>query len=101
MISIGSTYGVPAIYGAIIAAGLIVVLAAGFFGKLVRFFPPVVTGSVVMIIGISLIPTAMNNLVPEVKEAKNSAHSTTCSSGLASQLLSYCCFISLKALSAP
>ncbi|SPT95419.1 uric acid permease [Bacillus subtilis] len=62
MISIGSTYGVPAIYGAIIAAGLIVVLAAGFFGKLVRFFPPVVTGSVVMIIGISLIPTAMNNL---------------------------------------
>lgn len=63
MISIGSTYGVPAIYGAIIAAGLIVVLAAGFFGKLVRFFPPVVTGSVVMIIGISLIPTAMNNLV--------------------------------------
>ncbi|MGR6857593.1 nucleobase:cation symporter-2 family protein [Bacillus halotolerans] len=62
MISIGSIYGVSAIYGSIIAAGLIVVLAAGFFGKLVRFFPPVVTGSVVMIIGISLIPTAMNNL---------------------------------------
>ncbi|MFP7232655.1 nucleobase:cation symporter-2 family protein [Bacillus subtilis] len=62
IISIGSTYGVSAIYGAIIAAGLIVVLAAGFFGKLVRFFPPVVTGSVVMIIGISLVPTAMNNL---------------------------------------
>ncbi|OBA01866.1 xanthine permease, partial [Bacillus subtilis] len=62
MISIGGTYGVSAIYGAIIAAGLIIILAAGFFGKLVRFFPPVVTGSVVMIIGISLIPTAMNNL---------------------------------------
>ncbi|MED5047940.1 nucleobase:cation symporter-2 family protein [Bacillus siamensis] len=62
MISIGSTYSVSAIYGAIIAAGLIIVAAAGFFGKLVRFFPPVVTGSVVMIIGISLIPTAMNNL---------------------------------------
>ncbi|MGG1243836.1 nucleobase:cation symporter-2 family protein [Bacillus cabrialesii] len=62
MISIGGTYGVSAIYGAIIAAGLIITLAAGFFGKLVRFFPPVVTGSVVMIIGISLIPTAMNNL---------------------------------------
>ncbi|MDR4436351.1 uric acid permease [Bacillus tequilensis] len=62
MISIGGTYGVSAIYGAIIVAGLIIVLAAGFFGKLVRFFPPVVTGSVVMIIGISLIPTAMNNL---------------------------------------
>ncbi|WP_276731013.1 nucleobase:cation symporter-2 family protein [Bacillus sp. (in: firmicutes)] len=62
MISIGGTYGVSAIYGAIIAAGLTIILASGFFGKLVRFFPPVVTGSVVMIIGISLIPTAMNNL---------------------------------------
>lgn len=37
MISIGGIYGVSAIYGAIIATGLIVVLAAGFFGKLVRF----------------------------------------------------------------
>ena len=33
-----------------------------FFGKLVRFFPPIVTGTVVTIIGITLIPVAINNL---------------------------------------
>lgn len=33
-----------------------------FFGSLVRFFPPVVTGSVVTIIGITLIPVAINNV---------------------------------------
>ncbi|KKB73768.1 MULTISPECIES: xanthine permease PbuX [Bacillus] len=62
MIAIASKYGIPAIYGSIIAGGLIVILLSFFFGKLVRFFPPVVTGSVVTVIGITLIPTAMNNM---------------------------------------
>ncbi|RFU64615.1 nucleobase:cation symporter-2 family protein [Bacillus sp. V59.32b] len=61
MIAIGSQYGITSIYGAIIASGLFVVLISTFFGKLAKFFPPVVTGSVVMIIGITLIPVAMNN----------------------------------------
>lgn len=62
MISIGSDSGITAIYGAIIAAGLFVFLGAPIFGKLVHFFPPVVTGSVVTIIGITLIPVAMDNM---------------------------------------
>lgn len=62
MIAIGGEYGISAIYGAIIVSGLFVVVVSGFFGKLVRFFPPVVTGSVVTIIGITLIPVAINNL---------------------------------------
>ncbi|WP_410489173.1 nucleobase:cation symporter-2 family protein [Bacillus changyiensis] len=62
MITIASKYGIPAIYGSIIAGGLIIILFSFFFGKLVRFFPPVVTGSVVTVIGITLIPTAMNNM---------------------------------------
>jgi xanthine permease len=62
MIAIGGQYGVSAIYGSIIISGLFVVIIAKFFGKLVRFFPPVVTGSVVTIIGITLIPVAMNNM---------------------------------------
>ncbi|MDQ0245331.1 xanthine permease [Bacillus fengqiuensis] len=62
MIAIGSSYGVSAIYGAIIASGVIVVLIAKYFGKLVKFFPPVVTGSVVTVIGITLIPVAMNDM---------------------------------------
>ncbi|MCM3440737.1 nucleobase:cation symporter-2 family protein [Metabacillus halosaccharovorans] len=62
MIAIGNEYGVSSIYGAILASGLIVIIISSIFGKLVRFFPPVVTGSVVTIIGITLIPVAMNNM---------------------------------------
>lgn len=62
MIAIGSEYGMSAIYGAVITSGAIVFLIAGFFGKLVKFFPPVVTGSVVTIIGLTLVPVAMNDM---------------------------------------
>ncbi|MFD2209896.1 nucleobase:cation symporter-2 family protein [Virgibacillus halophilus] len=62
IIAIGMQYGVSAVYGSIIASGIIIVLISGFFGKLVRFFPPVVTGSVVTIIGVSLIPVAITNM---------------------------------------
>ncbi|SEN45714.1 xanthine permease [Paenisporosarcina quisquiliarum] len=62
MIAIGGDYGVSAIYGSIIVSGVVVILISGFFGKLVKFFPPVVTGSVVTIIGITLIPVAINNM---------------------------------------
>lgn len=61
IISIGKEYGLGSIYGAVIASGLIVVLIGGAFGLLVKFFPPIVTGSVVTIIGITLIPVAFNN----------------------------------------
>ncbi|WHX42450.1 nucleobase:cation symporter-2 family protein [Mesobacillus sp. AQ2] len=62
MIAIGGQYGISAIYGSILISGIFVVAISKFFGKLVRFFPPVVTGSVVTIIGITLIPVAMNNM---------------------------------------
>lgn len=62
MIAIGGEYGITSIYGSIIVSGLIIMIISQFFGKLVRFFPPVVTGSVVTIIGITLIPVAINNL---------------------------------------
>ncbi len=62
MIQIGSSYGVSSIYGSIIVAGLMIVILSKYLGKLVRFFPPLVTGSVVTIIGITLIPVAMKDL---------------------------------------
>jgi xanthine permease len=62
MIAIGGQYGISAIYGSILVSGIFVVVISKFFGKLVKFFPPVVTGSVVTIIGITLIPVAMNNM---------------------------------------
>lgn len=62
MIAIGSKHGITAIYGAIIVSGIIVVLISSIFSKLVKFFPPVVTGSVVTIIGLTLIPVAFNDM---------------------------------------
>lgn len=64
MIAIGLTdgMGVSAIYGAIIASGMFVFLFSGLFGKLIALFPPVVTGSVVTIIGVTLIPVALTDL---------------------------------------
>ncbi|MGF7047006.1 xanthine permease [Paenibacillus sp. DS2015] len=62
MIAIGLNDGVSAIYGAIIASGIFVIVFSGLFGKLIAFFPPVVTGSVVTIIGITLIPVALTDL---------------------------------------
>ncbi|HHP1107238.1 TPA: xanthine permease PbuX [Bacillus thuringiensis] len=62
MIAIGKQYGVSSIYGAIIAAGLFVVIFAKLFGKLVKLFPSVVTGSVVTVIGVTLVPAAINDM---------------------------------------
>lgn len=62
IIAIGKQFGLSAIYGSILVSGIIVILIARYFGKLIRFFPPVVTGSVVTIIGLTLIPVAMNNV---------------------------------------
>ncbi len=55
----GGTDGLRAVFGALLVAGLIGFLIAPIFTKLLRFFPEVVTGSVITIIGISLLPVAI------------------------------------------
>jgi len=47
--------GARAIFGAIIGAGVISMIIAPVVSKLLRFFPPVVTGTIIAIIGISLM----------------------------------------------
>ena len=59
MILIGTEHGITAIYGAIIVAGLLTFLVAPYFSKLIRLFPPVVTGTIITIIGITLLPVAV------------------------------------------
>jgi OHCU decarboxylase len=54
----GGTDGLLVIYGAVIVAGLATFFIAPFFSRLIRFFPPVVTGSVILIIGLALLPVA-------------------------------------------
>lgn len=62
MIMVGSKHGLDTLYGSLFVSGIIIVLIAPFFSHLIKIFPPVVTGSVVTIIGITLMPVAMNNL---------------------------------------
>jgi uric acid transporter len=54
----GGTDGLVVIYGAVIVAGLFTFVIAPFFSRLIKYFPPVVTGSVITIIGIALLPVA-------------------------------------------
>ncbi|MGC4938764.1 2-oxo-4-hydroxy-4-carboxy-5-ureidoimidazoline decarboxylase [Kribbella sp. DT2] len=54
----GGTDGLLVIYGAVLVAGLATFFMAPFFSRLIRFFPPVVTGSVITIIGLALLPVA-------------------------------------------
>ena len=60
MILIGKAHGLTTIYGSIIIAGIITVLISPYFSRLIRFFPPVVTGTIITIIGVSLLPVAVN-----------------------------------------
>ncbi|MBW1596095.1 nucleobase:cation symporter-2 family protein [Streptomyces sp. JJ38] len=54
----GGESGLPVIFGSVIVAGLLAFVVSSWFCKLVRFFPPVVTGSVITLIGLSLMPVA-------------------------------------------
>lgn len=47
--------GVTGIFGAVIGAGIISILIAPFVSRILNFFPPVVTGTIIAIIGISLM----------------------------------------------
>lgn len=59
----GGTAGLLSIYGSVIVAGIATFLVAPWFARLVRFFPPVVTGTVILVIGIALLPVAANDVV--------------------------------------
>lgn len=52
--------GLLGIYGSVIAAGLFGIIVAPFVSRLLPLFPPVVTGSIILIIGISLMRVGIN-----------------------------------------
>ena len=62
LILIGSNQGIGAMYGSIIVAGIFIILISGVFSKIKRFFPPVVTGTVITVIGLTLIPVALEKM---------------------------------------
>lgn len=58
MVAIASEDGLRPVFGAVIVAGLIGLVLSSFFAQLVRLFPAVVTGSLITVIGLSLMPVA-------------------------------------------
>ena len=57
---IGTQYGIAAIFGSQLVAGFASIFIGMFLGKIRRFFPPIVSGTVVLSIGLSLYETATN-----------------------------------------
>lgn len=62
LIMIGQSHGSGAMFGALIASGIYVVLVSGIFSKVANLFPSIVTGSVITTIGLTLIPVAIGNM---------------------------------------
>ncbi len=56
---IGTQYGIAAIFGSQLVAGFASIIIGLFIGRLRRFFPPIVSGTVVLSIGLSLYKTAI------------------------------------------
>ena len=52
--------GLLGIYGSVIAAGVFGVVIAPFISRLLPLFPPVVTGTIILVIGVSLMRVGIN-----------------------------------------
>ena len=52
--------GIQAVFGSVIVASLIGLVITPLFSKIIKFFPPVVTGTVITTIGLTLMPVAAN-----------------------------------------
>lgn len=52
--------GILGIFGAVIFAGIFTVLVAPFISRLLPLFPPIVTGTIILMIGVSLMRVGVN-----------------------------------------
>ena len=65
--------GLATMYGSIIAVGLLVFLVAPFFAKLLRFFPPIVTGTLLTVMGTTLLSVSAGDIVAWADRATDDA----------------------------
>ncbi|SDM46033.1 nucleobase:cation symporter-2, NCS2 family [Oryzisolibacter propanilivorax] len=56
----GGQVGAGLIFGSVIGAGIVSILIAPAMSRMLRFFPPVVTGTIIAVIGISLMRVGIN-----------------------------------------
>ncbi len=67
------TEGLRTVFGAVIVSALIGLVIAPVFSKVVRFFPAVVTGSIITVIGLSLLPVAGGWITGQEPEASGAS----------------------------
>jgi NCS2 family nucleobase:cation symporter-2 len=60
LIGIGNQFGIAAVFGAALIAAPVEMVMGVSLDRFRHYFPPLVTGIVVMLIGLTLIPTGMN-----------------------------------------
>ncbi|MFJ9852939.1 nucleobase:cation symporter-2 family protein [Streptomyces sp. NPDC101150] len=73
MIMIARQYGMPAVYGSMMAAGLFGLLLAVPFARALRLFPPLVSGVVITVVGLALIGTAPGMIAGQDPSARSYA----------------------------
>ncbi|WP_313298352.1 nucleobase:cation symporter-2 family protein [Diaphorobacter sp.] len=56
----GGQAGAGLIFGSVIGAGIVSILLSPLISRMLRFFPPVVTGTIIAVIGISLMRVGIN-----------------------------------------
>ena len=59
-IQVGSQFGLAGIVGATISGSFVEIILSRFIKPLMRFFPPLITGIVVSLIGITLLPVSVD-----------------------------------------
>lgn len=59
LLAIGANGDLTAMFGGTIVGGAVCLALAGYWSRLLRFFPPLVTGTVITVIGVSLLPVAV------------------------------------------
>lgn len=59
-IAVGSVAGLPGIIGATILGALVEVILGFFIKPIMKFFPPLVTGTVICLIGLTLLPVSID-----------------------------------------
>ena len=59
-IAVGSVAGLPGIIGATILGALVEVILSFFIKPIMKFFPPLVTGTVICLIGLPLLPVSID-----------------------------------------
>lgn len=59
-IVVGSKYGLAGIFGGTILGALLVIILSFFVKPLMKLFPPIVTGTVVCLIGLTLLPVSID-----------------------------------------